>query len=178
MRKFLEVYVRSKGFTRDQAQPHFPEKSGAGQAALSLVFLVGGTVVLIGTTLTFLVISFINTTFGYQAANRALGVAFAGVNDGLWKLSKDRNYGFSGGSCKYVLPVGSDSASVVIARKDGSCGVNKPTNPNEIWISSEANYLGRIRRINMVVSIDRVSGGVEVVSMTQTVIVAAGGGID
>ncbi len=177
MGKFLDYYIRGKGVTRGQAQPHFPEKSGAGQAALSLVFLVGGTVVLIGTTLTFLVISFINTTFGYQAANRALGVALAGANDALWKLSKDRSYAVVAATCDYNLPVGSDQAHVVTARKDGVCGgASKPTNPNEAWINSEASYLGRIRRINMVVSIDPISGRVEITSMAQSVIIVSGGG--
>ncbi|TSC82674.1 MAG: hypothetical protein G01um101420_197 [Parcubacteria group bacterium Gr01-1014_20] len=168
MGKFLESYVRSKYFTR-------------GQAALSLVFLVGGTVVLIGTTLTFLVISFINTTFGYQAANRALGVAFAGANDGLWKLSKNRDFGgsyYNQSLCDYSLPIGSDQAHVIITRKDGSCGSPRPTNPNEAWIYSEASYLGRVRRINMVVSIDPISGRVVVTSMVQSVVVTTGNGAD
>ena len=46
-----------------------------GQATLSLVFLVGGIVILIGVTLSVLVISLINSGYGFQAANRALARA-------------------------------------------------------------------------------------------------------
>ena len=165
VKRFLVSYIRSKRFTR-------------GQAVLSLVFLIGGTVVLIGTTLAFLVISFINATFGYQAANRALGIAFAGANDGLWKLSKDRDFGGSlteQSLCDYLLPVGSDQARVAVVRKNGVCGSPKPISPNEAWIYSEANYLGRVRKIDMTVAIDPVAGRVEVTSMAQSVIVGGGG---
>lgn len=141
-----------------------------GQAALSLVFLVGGTVVLIGATLTFLVISFINSAFGYQAANRALGVAMAGINDGLWQLSKDRALGggvFQQGLCDYYVYVGSDVARVQVFRKSGACGTG-PTNENQAWINSEATFMGRTRKIYVVASIDKVSGRVEIVSIKQT----------
>ena len=56
--------------------PSFPLfRPQRSQTALSLVFLIGGIIVLVGVTLSYLVISFTNASFGFQAANRALTTA-------------------------------------------------------------------------------------------------------
>ena len=143
-----------------------------GQAAISLVFLVGGTVLLIGVTLTFLVVSFINTTFAYRAANRALGVAIAGVNDALLQLSRNRG-AFLGVSCEYDLKVGDvDYTHITVANRGGLCG---QVPPGSAQIVSESTVLGRTRRVEVTVFIDRSTGKIAVTQIKQKIFVSGGG---
>ncbi|MBI3589452.1 MAG: hypothetical protein HY093_03540 [Candidatus Liptonbacteria bacterium] len=170
-----------------------------GQAALALIFLIGGTVVLLAATLAFLIFNFINSTYGYQAVNRALGVAMAGANDALIKLVRNRDYnsgdmnssnkywlGNGGallGSCRYYLSVEKDRAEIEILRQDtnnyctpsnGIVVANIPT--NEAFVNVEAAVSGRRRRIEMVISINQTTGEVKVVYLRQF-LSGQGGGV-
>ena len=154
-----------------------------GQAALALVFLIGGAVVLVGITLAFLVYNFVNSTSGFQAANRALGVALAGANDALVRLSINRRFYVDstlGSNCTYDMYVGENKASVqVLWGLDylNSCtGVNMPTctlgfssriECRKVAVNVEASVSGRRRRIEMLASVDAVTGEVSVASLRQ-----------
>ncbi len=140
-----------------------------GQAMLTLVLLVGGAVVLIGATLAFLVFSFMTSTFGFQAANRALGVALAGANDALVQLSRNRELFVSAPSCTYNFSIGNDEATVTVLQEDSICSGRPPIGSKQVYIYSEATILGRRRKINMVASVNRSTGEVRVVSLRQEV---------
>lgn len=155
-----------------------------GQAALALVFLVGGTVILVGATLAFLVFNFINSTYGFQAANRALGAAMGGANDVLRRLAMDRNLNFNNATvaCEQDFLVDGIRVRVQILRFDSvNCeGSNKPSSSdyNKIAVNVEASVLGRKRRVEMVVSVDHITGEIGVISIRQFVGVEGGGGVE
>ncbi|MDO8664875.1 MAG: hypothetical protein Q7K44_05045 [Candidatus Liptonbacteria bacterium] len=124
-----------------------------GQAALSFVFLIGVIVLSIGVAVAFLANSFLNSGYGYQAANRAMAVASAGAEDALMRLA--RNKDFSSVS-SYSVPVGSDSASVTVNQNSPAAGQAK--------IVSNATVFFQQRKIQAVVSIDSTTGQVSLIS--------------
>ncbi len=87
-----------------------------GQAILSLIFLIGGIVVLIGLTLAFLATSFVNSVYGYRAAQRAGAVAASGAYDALMQLARNQSFSSPG----YALTVGSDSATVAVTQNSAA----------------------------------------------------------
>lgn len=120
-----------------------------GQATLALVFLVGGISIAVGVSLAFLVISFTNSAFSYQAANRALSIASAGANDALLQLARNGNFrtvSFSGGG--YCVDSGvagnlCDGGSALVQVADGGA-------PGTIVITSRANVSNAIRKVEVV----------------------------
>ena len=154
-----------------------------GQAALALVFLIGTAVVLMGATLAFLVYNFVHSTFGFQAANRALGVALAGANDALVRLAKDRSFNVDNvpglTNCVYSFNVGEDKAEVQVlwGVSPSACdGTGRPTcstlNYNtpgcrQVAVNVESSVSGRRRRIEMLVSVDHITGEINVASLRQ-----------
>ena len=127
--------------------------SRRGQAALSFVFLIGIMVLSIGVTVAFLAASFLNSGYGFQAANRAMAVATAGAEDALMILA--RNKDFTSVS-PYSVPVGGDSASVTVAQ-------NSPVVGQAKIISSSSAFFQQ-RKIQVVVSINGTTGQATVVS--------------
>lgn len=131
-------------------------RRGSGQAALSLVFLIGGIMVLIGVTLAFLVISFINASMGFQSANRALAVASGGVYDALLQL--DRSMTFSG---TYTVPLGAYTATVTVTN-DQAAG--------KATIDSSSIVSAHQRKIRATVSIATSSGQITLISWETLVL--------
>ena len=136
--------------------PFYLLHSLRGQAALSLVFLIGGIAILVSITLVFLVTSFIGVSFGFQASERASAVATAGAEDGLIQLA--RNKGFSD-TTGYSVPLGSDSATVTVTQNSPSAG--------QATVLSTATVSGNRRRIRLVASVDALTGEVRVLSREQ-----------
>ncbi len=128
---------------------HYSHK---GQAALSLVFLIGIIIISIGATLAFLATSFLNSGFGVQTANRALALASAGVEDALIKLTRNKDFS----APAYSVPVGNDSASVTVAQ-------NVPVS-GQATIVSSATVFSRQRKIQVIVSIDSRTSKISVIS--------------
>ena len=58
----------------------------SGQSALGLVVVIGSIVALVGVTLAFLAISFLNSVYIYDASLRARALAISGSEDGLITL--------------------------------------------------------------------------------------------
>jgi len=131
--------------------------SSRGQGVLALVFLIGGITALVGLSVAFLATSFVNSTYGFQAAQRAEIVASAGVYDALMRLARDKD------CCtpsNYSVPVGNDTADVTITQNSPAAG--------QATINSQATVSSRQRRIRAVVSIDSNSGLVTPLSWNQT----------
>lgn len=124
-----------------------------GQAALSFVFLIGVIVLSIGVAVAFLANSFLNSGYGYQAANRAMADAYAGAEDALMRLA--RNKGFSATSA-YSVPVGSDSANVTVNQNSPSSGQAK--------IVSSATVSFQQRKVQVVVAVDSNTGQISLIS--------------
>lgn len=135
-----------------------------GQAALSLVLLVGGTVVLIAATLFFLVISFVNSTFGFQAANKAWGLVISGLDDGLLQISRNPTLG----SQSYDFNVDDSVVDIKITRScdwegsvpDCSSSIEK----NQVVITAETSVSGRFRKATLYASASSY-GKIDVVSI-------------
>ena len=143
--------------------------------ALSLVLLVGGTVVLIAATLFFLILSFLNSTFGFQAANQARGLAISGANDALLQLSRnptmtDTGYNFEvdGRPVKVEIKRGCVwlGGNPLCADTDDS-GIVRP---NQAVIFSSAQVGGRASRLSVFVSVGQEGrvGVIEVRYFTPT----------
>ncbi|RJQ29859.1 hypothetical protein C4571_00345 [Candidatus Parcubacteria bacterium] len=124
-----------------------------GQTALSFVFLIGAIVVLIGTTLAFLTVSFVNSSFGFQASQRAAGIAFSGASDGVFQLVRDRNFADVTG---YVVPVGGDSAVITVTQ-------NSPVSGQATIVSTASASIYQ-RKVRVVVSVHSTTGQVTVLS--------------
>lgn len=143
-----------------------------GQAALSMVLLVGGIVVVVGVTLAFLALSFLNSSFSFQAANRALALASSGINDAVLRLVRDNYFapfdtfycvpgpaitsegGMEGGGAAIECP--SASAKVTIADVIGV--------PNQKLITSEASVGQSKRKIEVVVAVSASTTQVSMLS--------------
>lgn len=123
--------------------------STAGQATLALVFLVGGIAITVGVSLAFLVISFTNSAFSYQAANRALAIASAGANDALLQLARNGNFrtaSFPGGG--YCVDSGDagtfcDAGSALVQVANGAAA-------GTVVVTSRASVSNTIRKIEVV----------------------------
>jgi len=130
--------------------------SREGQASLSLVFLIGGIVLFIGINLAFLVFSFISSTYGFRAQNRAFAVASGGLYDGVMQVVRNKDFSNTGG---YSAAIGSDSATVTVTQNAPSSGY--------ATITSDATVAGRRRKIQGVVSVLSTTGAVNLVSFAQ-----------
>ena len=129
----------------------------SGQAVLSLVFLIGGIAILVGVSLAFLVTSFLSTSFGFEASQRALAVATAGAEDGMLQLIRNKSFSDIVG---YSVPLGNNTATVTVTQ-------NSPT-VGQATVVSTAAVSGHRRRLQVIVSIDPATGQVSVVSWQQT----------
>lgn len=123
------------------------------QAVLALVLLIGGIIVIIGLALAFFATSFVNSAYGFIAAQRAETVAASGVYDALLRL--DRNKDLSG-SVTVILD--GNPASVTVTQDSPSSGL--------VAISSAATISNHTRTINAVVSRSSSTGETRLVSWT------------
>lgn len=110
----------------------------------------------IGVSLAFIVLSFINSGYGFQSSNRALAVAAAGVEDAIIKLVRNKDF-FS--ASPYDVPVGTYTASVSVAQ-------NTPVS-GRVTIVSTAAVAAYKRKIQAVVAVDSATGQVQLVSWDQ-----------
>lgn len=136
---------------------HKLRASLSGQAALSLVFLIGGIALLVSVTLAVIAISFLNSTFAFQSANRAYANATSGAQDALLKLA--RNDAFSD-TVGYQVPKDctSNCATVLVTQISPS---------EQVEIISTATVFASTRRIKVVVAIDPNNGEIAVSSWTN-----------
>jgi hypothetical protein len=127
-----------------------------GQSSLPLVLLIGGIIISIGVALAAAAISFINSSYGFQAANRAEAVAYSGINDALLQL--DRNKAFS--SSGYCIP----SASLPCPSGTATVSVTQgvPSGRNTIMATGTVVFYTRV--VKAIVNIDSTTGLVTVVS--------------
>ena len=179
-------YIRKDGQapSTGSGQALLRQKATDGQAAISMIFLIGGTILLIGVTLAFLIFSFITSAFGFKAANQALGIALGGANDALLRISSNRGYPNLG--CEeYTFTIDDHSALVKVQRSWGDPETADPSAPcftgfksppllGLATIESEAAVFGRKRRVYMIISISP-DGQVNVVSVKQEILSTTGG---
>ena len=127
-----------------------------GQAALSMVLLIGGILVLVGLSLIFLSNSFLNFTQGYRLAQRAQTVAASGVQDAMIQLVRNKDFSSVG----YSVAVGSSTATVVVTQDSPATG--------EAVITSTATVSSYKRTIRSIVSRNASTSQIIVLSWVQT----------
>ena len=133
--------------------PRFKFHERWGQATISLVFLIGGLVIMVAVSLAFLILSFINSGYGFRAANQALSAANGGVSDALMILARNKDY-----SGSYSLPVGSYAANVTVS-----------SNPaiGQTTITSLASASRYQRKVQAIVAVNSSTGQTDLLSWTQ-----------
>lgn len=125
-----------------------------GQGALAFVFIVGGIIVLVALALTFLVVSFLNTSSSFQSANRALILASAGAKDAILQVVRGKT-----GIYTYEVVSATNEAATVY--------VDSNTVPHQVTIESSATVNKSQRKIQVVLSVNPVTNTFDVVSWRQ-----------
>lgn len=126
-----------------------------GQGFLGMVILVGGIMLATGIAFSIVVLSVVNSEYGYQAAERAQMAALAGVQDALLQLNRNTSFSSAG----YLLPIGSSTATVSVTQSSPSVGY--------ATILSISTVSGSTRKLNVVVLEGNSLGGTSVVSWTN-----------
>jgi hypothetical protein len=126
-----------------------------GQAFLSVVLLIGAIVLVVGTTIAFITVTFIDSSYGTQASQNAEAAAAGGVNDAQLRLVR----GDIAAGGMYTVPVAATTATVTVTP-------NSP-GPNLATVLSVATVLFRTRKIQAVFSIDPTTGQVSPVSWNE-----------
>ena len=104
-------------------------------------------------SLAFLVLTFINSGYGFRASNQALAVANAGVADALLLL--ERNQGYSG---SYSLPVGTYTASVTVTQNSSA------SQATVLATGSASRY---VRKLQAVAGVNSTTGQVDLLSWAE-----------
>ncbi len=117
------------------------------QAVLSLILLMGSIIVLIALSLIFLATSFVNSAYGFIAAQRAEALAASGIYDALVRLDRE---GTSLALASSSVPMGSDTIILTVAQNSPSAGI--------ATITSSASVSNRKRTITATVSISTSTG--------------------
>jgi uncharacterized protein (UPF0333 family) len=133
--------------------------SRRAQAALSMVFVIGVVVAIVTLTLAFLVISYLNSSFGFRAAQRAEAIAAGGAQDALLLLARQKEFANTG----YCLPGGgpppcASGAALVVVQNLGN---------DSVRITSQATVSYRQRTVEVLASVATSTGSVSVRSWKQ-----------
>lgn len=122
-----------------------------GQAALSVILLIGGAMIAVGLTLLIVYISFINSSSSYQISQQTESTAVAGAEDGLMQLVRGKApSSFS----PYTVSLGSSAATVTITQNANGQAV----------ITSVATIFGFLRTLQVIAAINSTTNQVTVIS--------------
>ncbi len=133
-------------------------RASRGQAALSTIFLIGGIIVLFGTSLAFITLSFSNSSLGFQASNRAEALALGGVRDAEIQLLRNKDFSDSG----YCVPAASTpcpSGYAFVTVTQGSPAVGK------VSVTSEATVNLRRKKVQAIYVVSPTSTQVSTFSL-------------
>jgi hypothetical protein len=100
--------------------------------------------IIIGATLTFVIVSFLNSTYGFRDANQALALAQSGVSDAVTQLTRNKDFA-STGYCVPDTGCGVGTATVSVTQNSPAVG--------QVTIISSASQNGRQRKLKEVVSV-------------------------
>lgn len=100
--------------------------------------------IIIGATLTFVIVSFLNSTYGFRDSSQALSIAQSGLEDAAIQLARNKDF-TSAGYCVPDLGCGAGTATVSVTQNSPAAG--------QATIVSYAVTNNRQRRIRAVVSV-------------------------
>lgn len=133
-----------------------------GQVALPIILLIGGILVTITISGTFINKFFSSGGLGERLSERAEAAAHAGVRDAILKISRDKE--FTPNPNPYSLAVGNDNVSVLIER----------TAPNSYFynynIITEGIAFNRKKKLSAVIIVNQATGEVSLQSITEQAI--------
>lgn len=132
-----------------------PAARPSGQALLALVFLIGGIILAAGIVLALIILSFVDTSYGFKASQTAEAAAVAGAEDALLQIARNNTFASTG----YSLVSGGTTATVVATQNSPSSGY--------ITVLSTATVGNRTRKVNVVLSTNSVTGQASVVSWNE-----------
>jgi hypothetical protein len=117
--------------------------------------------VLFAATLAFLALSFLNSTYGFQAANRATALAQGGVHDVMLQLMRDKDFASAGYCLPYnaTLPCPSDHVQVTALQDTPAAG--------QVTVTANATVSRYHRSVQAVLAVDATSTLVRLVTMEQ-----------
>ncbi|MDE2019358.1 MAG: hypothetical protein KGJ13_03350 [Patescibacteria group bacterium] len=132
------------------------DSSRSGQAFLALTLLISAIVIVVGATIAFITIAFIDSSYGLQAAGQANAAALSGVEDAALNLER---YGLAwnpGPSNTYTLSLPAGSATITFTP-------DSPT-PDLATVVSAAVVQNRTQKIRAVFAVNPTTGQVALVS--------------
>lgn len=112
-----------------------------GQTAISLILVIAGVIIAVALGIAFIVITFVNSSSGYQAATRAIAAAQSGVNDAVLRLARNKDLA----SGTYTLPVGADTVAVTLTTGSPAAG--------EVTVVADAVVLFHEKKLQAIVSV-------------------------
>lgn len=128
----------------------------SGVSTLPTMLLLGGIIIEIAVAIAFLTYYFNITNFATRLSAEALATAKAGLDDGIIKLVRDKNFSSAG----YTVAVGNRSTNVEI------CNVTCPgLGADKAKVTSTATAINKKRKLEAVLTIDTVTGKVAVDSI-------------
>lgn len=122
-----------------------------GQVTLSMALLVGSITVFLGIALSFLIASFINSSYGFKASERALAAAKGGVNDAMLRLLRDNTISSSG----YNVPLDGINIRVSVEQ-------NVP-NEGSATVTSRASVSGYERTIRAIMAVNATTSEISLI---------------
>ncbi len=132
------------------------------QAALSTIFLIGGIVLLFATSLALIAISFLNSSLGFQSANRAAAIAMSGIRDAELLLERDKDFSDASGYCvpyhAITNPCPAGYATVTVTQGSPSSG--------QATVLSIATWANRRRRLQAVYVVSATTSQITPLSIT------------
>jgi len=132
--------------------------SRSAQAFLSLILLIGAIIIVVGTTITFITIAFIDSSYGFQAANQAEAAAESGIEDAQLGLIRYGGKFPVGGVNPYTITTLTGTASV---------SVYQMAEQDLVTVISASTVFFRTRKVQAVFSVDPGSGQVSQVSWRE-----------
>ncbi len=129
-----------------------------GQAFLSLVFLIGAIIAIVGILVAFLAASFVDTGYGLSASVEAQNAAQSGVQDAMLQLGRNP-IPWVPSPDPYTLAVGSSTATVTVTQNSPSAG--------EVTVLSAATVANRTRKIQVVLENNASTSQWSVISWQQ-----------
>ena len=131
-----------------------------GFSTLPAVLFIGGLVVEIVVALSFMLSFFSTTNLAANLSAEAFMVANSGIEDGMMKVTRNKDCPPSGCTSPYDLAVG-DRAAVVVICKDSCAGLGKTQ------IDSIGTARLERRKVRAILSVDATSGRVTVDSISE-----------
>ncbi|TSC96263.1 MAG: hypothetical protein Athens071426_608 [Parcubacteria group bacterium Athens0714_26] len=128
-----------------------------GIAALPTILILGSIIIDVVIVMTLGMNLLVNSGYGVRLSNEALAAAKAGAQDGMLRVSRDKNF-----NSNYQLTVGSRTVDVVVCKDLPECG-----GVGKYKISSTATALTKKKKIEVILVVDPITGVVQLQSLKE-----------